>query len=94
MKTRAGHIVDEDALAAAQRWFPASSLRIRQLLVSNETFRELCSDLAAAERTLATVEQLPAHIRNERRAEFTELAEDLAAEIKVALSHPQNPNTE
>lgn len=89
MKTRAGHIVEEDGLAAAQRRFPASSLRIRQLLVSDETFRELCSDLAAAERTLATVEQLPVHIRNERRAEFTELAETLAAEIKVALSRPR-----
>lgn len=76
----------EDGLAAALRRFPESALRIRQLMIGNETFRELCGDLAAAERALATVEHLPAHVRQERRDEFSELAEGLANEIAKAIS--------
>jgi hypothetical protein len=86
MNTRTRGIIDQDELAAALRRYPACSLRIQQLYVGDETFRELCCDLAAAEHALETVEHLPDPIRNERRAEFTEMANGLAGEIEKAIS--------
>ena len=86
MKTRAGGIIDQAELTAALRRYPANSLRIQHLYVSDEIFRELCSDLAAAERAIKTVEDLPDPIRTERSAEFTEMANYLADEIEKAIS--------
>ena len=85
MNTRTGGAFDQE-LAAVLRRYPASSLRIQHLYVSDETFRELCSDLAAAERAIKTVENLPDPIRSERRAEFAEMANYLADEIERAIS--------
>jgi len=51
----------------------------------DEDFRGMCEDFAAAEDALAAVDQLPLHIREERRAEFKGLMESLAAEIDEAL---------
>lgn len=85
MNTRTGGALDQD-LTAALRRYPASSLQIQHLYVSDETFREMCSDLAAAERAIKTVEDLPDSIRNERRAEFSEMANHLAGEIEKVIS--------
>ncbi|RCW78152.1 hypothetical protein C7476_12920 [Phyllobacterium bourgognense] len=85
MNARTGGAFDQK-LAAVLRRYPESSLRIQHLYVSDETFRELCSDLAAAERAIKTVENLPDPIRSERRAEFAEMANYLASEIEGAIS--------
>lgn len=86
MNPQTGGIIDQAELTAALRRYPANSLRIQHLYVSDETFRELCSDLAAAERAIKTVEDLPDPIRTERSAEFTEMANYLAGEIEKAIS--------
>ena len=85
MNARTGGVFDQE-LAAVLRRYPASSLRIQHLYVSDETFRELCSDLAAAERAIETVENLPDPVRSERRAEFAEMTNYLAGEIERAIS--------
>ena len=51
----------------------------------DESFRGMCEDFAAAEYALACADQLPPHIREERRTEFRGLVESLAAEIEQAL---------
>lgn len=73
-------------MAAALRRFPARSLQIRELSMRDEDFRGMCEDFAAAENALAAVDQLPVHVREERRAEFKGLIESLAAEIAEALA--------
>jgi hypothetical protein len=90
MKSRFVNIAEEGGLAAASRRFPTRSLLIQKLMAVDESFRGMCDDLAAAEHALATVDQLPAHIRNERREEFAGLAESLALEIETALSQSEN----
>ena len=85
MHTRIGGIVDQE-LTAVLRRYPERSLRIQHLYVSDETFRELCSDLAATERAIESVEGLPDPIRGERRAEFAEMAKYLVGEIERAIS--------
>ena len=85
MSTRPGGIVDQELAAVLSR-YPERSLRIRHLYVSDETFRELCSDLADTERAIKSVEDLPDPIRSERRAEFAEMANYLAGEIERAIS--------
>ncbi|ASY60456.1 hypothetical protein [Sinorhizobium sp. CCBAU 05631] len=76
---------DQHGLAAALRRFPARSLQIRELSIRDESFRGMCEDFAAAESALAHTDQLPFHVREERRAEFKGLVESLAAEIEQAL---------
>ena len=65
--------------------FPARDRQIRQLAQQSESFSGLCADLAAAERALVTIDQLPAAVRAERRTEFQGLVEGLVAEIDDAL---------
>ncbi|QFI70214.1 hypothetical protein [Sinorhizobium alkalisoli] len=74
-----------DGLSAALRRFPELSLQIKERLMRDESFRGMCEDLAAAEYALACADQLPPHIREERRDEFRGLIESLAAEIEQAL---------
>jgi hypothetical protein len=76
---------DEEGLGAALRRFPARSLQIKELSIRDESFRGMCEDFAAAENALAHADQLPLHVREERRAEFKSLVESLAAEIDQAL---------
>ncbi|OAP40967.1 hypothetical protein AU381_03515 [Sinorhizobium glycinis] len=85
MNGRSGGNNEEHGLAAALRRFPARSLQIRELSIRDESFRGMCEDFAAAEHALARADQLPSHIREERRAEFESLVEGLAAEIEQAL---------
>ncbi|WP_209604616.1 hypothetical protein [Sinorhizobium kostiense] len=74
-----------NGLSAALRRFPEHSLQIRERLMQDESFRGMCEDFAAAEYALACADQLPPHIREERRTEFKGLVESLAAEIEQAL---------
>ncbi|MDK1491426.1 hypothetical protein QN219_15385 [Sinorhizobium sp. 7-81] len=85
MNARSGSSDEEHQLTAALRRFPRRSLQIRELSIRDESFRGMCEDFAAAEHALAHADQLPVHVREERRAEFKSLVESLAAEIEQAL---------
>ncbi|MFQ6180614.1 hypothetical protein ACLMJV_01465 [Sinorhizobium meliloti] len=91
MNARLGGSDGEHGLAAALRRFPARSLQIRELSIRDESFRGMCEDFAAAENALAHADQLPFHVRDERRAEFRSLVESLAAEIEQALGASSGP---
>lgn len=75
-----------DGMPLAVRRFPMHAERIRALIWRDDDFRSMCDDLAAAERALATVDNLPPKLRERRRAEFIDLIEGLFAEIEHAVS--------
>lgn len=74
------------ALEIAEAQFPAQAGKVRQLFQTNETFRSMCEDLAAAVEALAHVERLPDNVRETRRQEYASLVDALVAEIGDALS--------
>ncbi|MGH6806806.1 MAG: hypothetical protein ACREEJ_08170 [Ensifer adhaerens] len=76
---------ERQGLVAATRRFPMQSLEIRRRVLRDENFRGICADLAAAESALASVDSFPAHLRDERRAEFEGMIESLALEIAQSL---------
>lgn len=76
----------DEGLASALRRFPTHTAQIRHLIERNESFRAMCDDLAVAERALLSVDQLPGAVRDERRVEFTQMVDSLAAEIERSLS--------
>jgi hypothetical protein len=61
------------------------SAGIRELISANESFREMCDDLASAEDALAATDRLGADVRDRRRTEYEVLIEALAKEIEDAL---------
>lgn len=85
MDRRLRETEERQGLEAATRRFPMRSLEIRRRVLEDETFRGICADLAAAESALASVDRLPAHLREERRTEFEGMIESLALEIKQSL---------
>jgi hypothetical protein len=68
---------------------PISAIRfefaIRKLIDRCEAFREMCEELAEAERALSMVDLVPLPLREERRAEWEQLVDRLVAEIGTAL---------
>ena len=70
---------------AAIRKFPSNAKSIEALLVSSESFRELCEDLAEAERALAAIDQLPKPLQFPSRIECRGWVESLAKEIEGVL---------
>ncbi|PWK66442.1 hypothetical protein [Aminobacter sp. AP02] len=77
------------ALSAALRRFPSLELTIRQLIATDQNFRDMCDELAEAEAALSRVDQLPLHICAIRKAEWGDLVERLAREILAALQEKQ-----
>ncbi|CAN7595443.1 hypothetical protein [Rhizobium sp. LjRoot254] len=73
------------ALQAAANRFPRSEFTIRRLLRSNDTFRELCEELADAEAALAKVPESVAALREAREREWRELVQELVSEVEQAL---------
>src|SRR4026209_1518774 len=71
--------------AAAVRKFPSHAKLIEELMIRSESFRELCEDLAEAERVLAATDQTPAMLRCGRRAECRGWVESLTNEIECTL---------
>lgn len=69
------------AFAVATRRFPHFELPIRRLIETNENFRDICEELADAERALAACETAPAP----RQAEWRELVDRLVGEVDLAL---------
>jgi hypothetical protein len=86
MKTPSGDISAEGDLRATMWRFPTRSLEIQELLDQDENFREMCDDLVVAEQALAASDQLSEPLREERRAEYQVLIDDLVREIGQALS--------
>jgi hypothetical protein len=72
-------------LRAAVARLPAWAREIGQLLATDESFRSICDDLAAAEVVLSGIDDLPETIREERRSEYQSLIDSLVREIEDAL---------
>jgi hypothetical protein len=70
---------------AATRSFPSEARLIEKVMILSESFRELCDDLAEAERALAATNQMPEALRRGRRAECQEWVESLTNEIERVL---------
>ena len=71
--------------SAVLRLFPAHAFEIEQMLVSDEEFRGLCGDLAAAQGALQRIDSLPVRLRAERRVECESWIKNLIQEIEGAL---------
>ena len=76
---------NKKAALTAIRRFPHFELPIRRLLETDETFREICEELAEAEFALSAAESAPASLRDARRAEWQELVDRLAGEVEAAI---------
>jgi hypothetical protein len=76
--------MDEDVLAAVRR-FPERRWAIKAMAAWDGDFRQLCADLADAEAALRGWEGSSLPDRERRCAEYSDLVESLAAEIKAAL---------
>ena len=70
---------------AATRRFPSEAKLIEEVMIRSESFRELCDDLAEAERALAATDQMPEALLRDRRAECQEWVESLTNEIEWVL---------
>lgn len=77
------------ALSAAIHRFPEFELTIRRMIESDQTFCDMCDELAEAEAALSRVDQLPPPIRAARRAEWQDLVGRLAREVEAALRENQ-----
>jgi hypothetical protein len=71
-----------DGLLAASRIFPELRSTIQALLVWDEDFRQLCSDLADAQAALARWENSPSPARDARVVEYREIVAHLSAEVR------------
>jgi hypothetical protein len=71
---------------AALRRFPDEARLIEELSARSENFRDMCDELADAERALLATKDVRPDIREERIAEWTGWIERLTAEIAAELS--------
>ena len=78
-------------LSSVLRRFPEREFTIRRMMEKDQTFFDLCEELAVAEDALANVDQYPPAIRSERRAEWQDLVDRLAKELDGALQQKRNP---
>ena len=76
---------EQAGVLAAIRRFPDRRSAIEALVVRNENFRDMCEELAVAEAALATVDQLDARLRNERRLEWLSCIHRLLKEMEDEL---------
>jgi len=72
-------------LQAVMRRFPAHAQAIELLTKRDERFREICEELAAAERALECTRNAPEPLRREREEEWQGLIERLTAQLAEAL---------
>lgn len=84
MTTRSKPAVGDRGYLAVVRRFPHAELAIRRLIIHNETFREMCEELAEAETVLSTVSGATPEIEVRKR-EWQELVDRLASEVAASL---------
>jgi|GEM_PF-2495032 len=72
-------------LNAARRRFPDAIALVTRLSQVDETFRDLCDDLAACEVALASIETMDDAKAAQRRAECREWIAGLSEEIRERL---------
>jgi hypothetical protein len=80
-----GHKGKRSAVLAAVRRYPQFELAIHRLVDADEVFRDICEELAEAELALLQVDGLPPALRETRRAEWQELVDRLAGELRAAV---------
>lgn len=73
------------AFATATRRFPSFELTVKRLVETDETFLDICDELADAEAALCAVDDIPVPMQSARRAEWQDLIDRLVAEISRAL---------
>jgi len=71
---------------ATVRRFPSEAKLIKRLIAADQSFRELCNDLALADQALAAADQLPEDIRADRVAKCQVWMEGLEKEIAWELN--------
>lgn len=86
MTAKEGNSALSIALDVAARRFPENTDRLQRLFHSDETFRSMCEDLAAAVEALRHFDRQQDHVRESRRAEYASLIEALVGEIGEALT--------
>ena len=69
-------------VSLACRLMPELAIRIRVLAMHNESFVDLCDDLAVAQRALEGVALVPEALRQNRLAECESWIVDLCDEIR------------
>ncbi|KRE05789.1 hypothetical protein ASE63_05540 [Bosea sp. Root381] len=75
----------KSSVSAVLQRFPTERQTIEQLAARSEDFCDMCEELADAEQAMRAAQMLPAHIRDERTAEWVTLIDRLAAAIDRAL---------
>lgn len=73
-------------LSAALSRFPWRAQEIETLIGRDESFRDMCDELAEADLTLAKIDQVPAAAREARTLECKDWIERLTREISDALN--------
>ena len=73
------------AFSAALSRFPGHAQEIETLIGLNESFRDMCDELAEADTTLARIDRVPATAREARILECKDWIERLTKEIGEAL---------
>ena len=73
-------------VSLACRLMPELAIRIRVLAMEDESFVDLCDDLAAAQRALESITVLPDALRQNRLAECESWIVSLCDEVRTAVS--------
>jgi hypothetical protein len=75
-------------VTVACRLMPEIAVRIRVLALQNDSFVDLCDDLAEAQQALERVTLLPEAVRKHRLAECERWIVGLCDEIRTAVGRP------
>jgi hypothetical protein len=76
---------DREAVEVVLRHFPGQRREVELLALESEEFRDLCDELATAEKALAAVDQVGIGVRAERRLEWLSFIRSALAEIDKEL---------
>ena len=87
MGTQSGPADRQKAISAVVRRFPQYEFAIHRLMERDESFRDMCEELAEAELALSRVDMIPPILREARRAEWQELVDRLVAEVGAAVTN-------
>jgi hypothetical protein len=85
MASQNGQLRKHSAATAAVRRFPQFELTIHRLMDRNESFREMCEELAEAELALTKVDLVAPELRETRRNEWQELVDRLIGEVGAVV---------